>query len=258
MNVKQLFNIEGKVALITGGSRGLGLQIAEGLGEMGCKVAITARKVEELEKAKAYLQDQGIDVLTIQGNLADFDRIPDLVTQVENHFGTIDILVNNAGASWGAPAVDYPDEAWHKLMDLNVNAMFFLCREVARRIMIPKQAGKIINVASVAGLRGTSKGVTTVAYNTSKAAAVNLTRTLACEWGPHNLNINAICPGFFSSKMADVLIDRLGDKLLDKIPLGRIGGPDDLKGLAVFLASEASRHITGQAIAIDGGAIVSG
>lgn len=258
MNVKQLFALDGKIALITGGSRGLGLQIAEGLGEMGCKVAITARKIEELEKAKSYLENQGIDVLAIQGNLADFDSIPELVTQVENHFGTIDILVNNAGASWGAPAVEYPDEAWHKLMDLNVNAMFFLSREVARRIMIPKQAGKIINVASVAGLRGTGKGVTTVAYNTSKAAAINLTRTLACEWGPHNLNINAICPGFFSSKMADVLIERLGEKLLDKIPLGRIGGPDDLKGLAVFLASEASRHITGQAIAIDGGAIVSG
>lgn len=258
MSVKALFDLTGKVALITGGSRGLGLQVAEGLGEMGCRIAITARKADELEQAKHHLEQLGIEVLAVQGNLAEFDSIPGLVSQVLERFGAIDILVNNAGASWGAPAVDYPDEAWHKVMDLNVNAMFFLSREVARRVMIPKHSGKIINMASVAGLRGTAKGATTVAYNTSKAAAVNLTRTLACEWGQHNINVNAICPGFFSSKMADVQIERLGQTLLDKIPLGRIGGSEDLKGIAVFLASEASRHITGQAIAIDGGAVVSG
>lgn len=258
MSVKALFNLEGKVALITGGSRGLGLQIAEGLGEMGCRIAITARKADELELARQHLEAQGVEVLTVQGNMAEFDKIPDLVTQVLERFGTIDILVNNAGASWGAPAAEYPDEAWNKIMDLNINALFYLSREVGRRVMIPNKAGKIINIASAAGLRGTAKGVATIAYNTSKAAAVNFSRTLACEWGPHNINVNAICPGFFQSKMTDVLIERLGDKLLDKIPLGRIGGEEDLKGLAVFLASEASRHITGQAIVVDGGAIVSG
>ncbi|WP_353150565.1 SDR family oxidoreductase [Pollutimonas bauzanensis] len=254
MSVKELFKLDGQVALITGGSRGLGLQIAEALGEMGCKLAITARKPQELEVARAYLEQRGVEVIAIANNLAQFDTIPGMVDQVLEHYGTIDILVNNAGATWGAPAEDYPDAAWHKLMDLNINALFYLCREVGKRVMIPKQRGKIINIASAAGLRGTAKGVTTIGYNTSKAAAVNFTRTLACEWGQHNINVNAICPGFFSSKLADNLIERLGQSLLDRIPLGRIGGEDDLKGAAVFLASEASRHITGQAIVIDGGA----
>jgi gluconate 5-dehydrogenase len=254
MSVKELFKLDGQVALITGGSRGLGLQIAEALGEMGCKLAITARKPQELEVARAYLEQRGVEVIAIANNLAQFDTIPGMVDQVLEHYGTIDILVNNAGATWGAPAEDYPDAAWRKLMDLNINALFYLCREVGKRVMIPKQRGKIINIASAAGLRGTAKGVTTIGYNTSKAAAVNFTRTLACEWGQHNINVNAICPGFFSSKLADDLIERLGQSLLDRIPLGRIGGEEDLKGAAVFLASEASRHITGQAIVIDGGA----
>ena len=254
MSVKQLFDIEGKVALITGGSRGLGLQIAEALGEMGGKVAITARKQPELDEARRHLEAKGIEVLTITGNLAQFDTIPGLVDQVLARFGTIDILVNNAGATWGAPAEDYPDEAWNKVMDLNINAVFHLCREVGKRVMIPKRAGKIINVASAAGLRGTAKGVSTIAYNTSKAAAVNFSRTLACEWGPYNINVNAICPGFFASRMTEATLDRMGQALLDKIPLNRIGGEEDLKGLAVFLASDASRHITGQAISVDGGA----
>ncbi|RTZ48209.1 SDR family oxidoreductase [Candidimonas sp. SYP-B2681] len=254
MGVKELLKLDNQVALITGGSRGLGLQIAEALGEMGCRLAITARKTDELEQARSYLEKQGVEVIAITNNLAQFDTIPAMVGQVLDHYGTIDILVNNAGATWGAPAEDYPDAAWHKVMDVNINALFYLCREVGRRTMIPQQRGKIINVASAAGLRGTAKGVTTIAYNTSKAAAVNFTRTLACEWGKYNINVNAICPGFFSSKLADGLIEQLGEGLINRIPLGRIGGPDDLKGTAVFLASEASRHITGQAIVIDGGA----
>ena len=257
-SVKALFQLEGKVALITGGSRGLGLQIAEALGEMGCKVAITARKADELDAAREHLESQGVEVLTVPGNLSQFDTIPGLVDKVLERFGTIDILVNNAGATWGAPAESYPDEAWHKVMDLNINAVFYLSREVGKRVMIPRGSGKIINVASAAGMRGTAKGVTTIAYNTSKAAAVNFTRTLACEWGPHNINVNAICPGYFSSRMADAQIQRMGQKLLDRIPLGRVGDENDLKGVAVFLASEAARHITGQAILVDGGASVSG
>lgn len=256
MSVKELFNIEGQVALITGGSRGLGLQIAEALGEMGCKLAITARKEAELAETKKYLEGLGYSVLTIPNNLANFDQIPQLVDTVLEHYGQIDILVNNAGATWGAPAEEYPDEAWHKVMDLNINAMFFLSREVGRRCMIPAKKGKIINVASIAGLRGTSKGVNTIAYNTSKAAAVNFTRTLGAEWGKYNINVNAICPGFFPSKLANGLIEQLGEAMVARIPLGRIGGEEDLKGLAVLLASEAGRHITGQAIAVDGGSSI--
>lgn len=256
MTVGSLFDITGKVALVTGASRGLGLQIAFGLGEAGAKVAICSRKPDELEKAVSELQAAGIEALPIVQDMAQFDKIPGLVDQVLAQYGTIDILVNNAGATWGAPAEDYPDAAWNKVMDLNINALFHLCRDVGKRIMIPRRSGKIIIVASAAGLRGTAPGVTTIAYNTSKAAAVNFARTLACEWGQYDININAICPGVFQSKMTNGLIRDFGDQILDRIPLGRFGGDEDLKGTALFLASEASRHITGQTIVVDGGAIV--
>ena len=253
MSVKKLFDLNGKVALITGGSRGLGLQMAEALAEMGCRLAITARKADELEEAKRHLEAQGAEVLTIASDLSDTAGIPAMVEQVVQRYGSIDILVNNAGATWSAPAEDYPDHAWHKVMNLNVDALFFVAREVARRCMIPRQSGKIINIASVAGLRGSATNVTTIAYHTSKGAAVNFTRALASEWGKHNINVNAICPGFFPSKMSAGLLEKVADAVIARAPLHRIGGEEDLKGAVVFLASEASRHITGQALAVDGG-----
>ncbi|MEN3367647.1 MAG: hypothetical protein V7606_4921 [Burkholderiales bacterium] len=253
MSVKELFKLDGRVALITGGSRGLGLQMAEALGEMGCKLAITARKADELTEAKAHLQTMGFEVLTVVNDLSRTDQIPSLVDQVLQHYGTIDILVNNAGATWSAPAEEYPDEAWHKVLNLNVDSVFFLSREVARRCMIPKKSGKIINIASVAGLRGSATNVTTLAYHTSKGAAVNFTRALASEWGKYNINVNAICPGFFPSKMSAGLLEKVAETVVARAPLHRIGGEEDLKGVVVFLASEASRHITGQSIAVDGG-----
>jgi NAD(P)-dependent dehydrogenase (short-subunit alcohol dehydrogenase family) len=253
MSVKQLFQLDGQVALITGGSRGLGLQMAEALGEMGCKVAISARKADELAEAKKHLESKGITVLTVVNDLQKTDGIPALVDAVLEGLGPIDILVNNAGATWGAPAEDYPDAAWHKVMNLNVSAPFFLAREVGKRCMIPRQKGKIITIASVAGLKGMGSGVTTVAYNTSKAAAINLTRALAGEWGQYNINVNAICPGFFPSKMSAGLLDTIGEAVIARSPLKRLGGDEDLMGTVVFLASEASRHITGQYIAVDGG-----
>ncbi|WP_345814558.1 SDR family oxidoreductase [Paraburkholderia sp. PREW-6R] len=256
MSVKDLFQLDGKVALITGGSRGLGLQMAEALGEMGCRVAITARKAGELDEAKVHLQRLGVEVQTVVNDLQRFEEIPTLVTEVLGRHGRIDILVNNAGATWGAPAEDYPDEAWHKVMNLNVNAPFFLAREVGKRSMIAKRAGKIINIASVAGLKGSPPGMDTIAYNTSKAAAINFTRALAAEWGKYNINVNALCPGFFPSKMSAGLLDRLGETIVSHTPLQRLGGDEDLKGPIVFLASEASRHVTGQYFAVDGGAIV--
>jgi len=254
MSVKQLFQLDGQVALITGGSRGLGLQMAEALGEMGCQVAISARKADELAEAKKHLESKGITVQTVVSDLQKTERIPALVDEVVSGLGPIDILVNNAGATWGAPAEDYPDEAWHKVMNLNINAPFFLSREVGRRCMIPRQRGKIITIASVAGLRGMGPGVHTVAYNTSKAAAINFTRALASEWGRYNINVNAICPGFFPSKMSEGLLEKIGDAVIARTPLKRLGGEEDLMGAVVFLASEASRHITGQYIAVDGGA----
>lgn len=256
MGVRDLFKLDGQVALVTGGSRGLGLQMAEALGEMGCAVVLTARKADELEQARQQLQAQGVKVLTIPTDLQQAQAISPLVEQVLQHFGQIDILVNNAGATWGAPAEDYPDEAWHKVMNLNVNAPFFLSREVGRCSMIPRQRGKIINIASVAGLKGTAPGVHTIAYNTSKAAVINFTRTLAAEWGRYNINVNAICPGFFPSKMSAGLLEQVQDAVIARSPLHRIGGEEDLKGSVVFLASEASRHITGQYLAVDGGSCI--
>ena len=258
MSVRNLLDLSGKTAIVTGGSRGIGLQMAEALGEMGAKVAITARKQDELDESRAELERQGIECHTIASDLSRFDTIPDVVTSVLERWGQIDILVNNAGCNWAAPAEDYPNSGWRKVMDLNIDAQFFLCREVGKRTMLPRRSGKIVNIASIAGLYGNPPGwgMQTMAYNTSKGALIAMTRTLAAEWGPHNININAICPGFFPSKMTKVTLDRIGDDVLALTPLNRLGGDEDLKGSVVFLASEASRHITGQALAVDGGCTV--
>ncbi len=257
MGVKQLFDLSGKVALVTGGSRGLGLQMAEALGEMGARVAICARKQGELDEARSGLARQGVESLAVPVDLSRLESIPGLVEKVLSAFGAIDILVNNAGATWGAPAEDYPPEGWNKVMSLNVNAPFFLSQEVGRRSMIPRRSGKIVNVASVAGLTGNPPEMKTIGYNTSKGAAVNLTRALAAEWGRYGINVNAICPGFFPSKMSQGLLDRIAKQVIAMTPLGRLGGEEDLKGAVVFLASEASRHVTGQVLVVDGGAIVA-
>ncbi len=256
MSLKQLMDLSGKVAVITGGSRGLGLQMTEALGELGAKVAITARKQHELDAAAEQLSAQGIDVLTCSADLSRYETIPTVVDRVIEKFGRIDILVNNAGTTWGAPAEDHPADAWHKVLNLNVNALFFLTQLVAKRCMIPNRWGKVINVASVAGLKGNPPGMDTIAYNTSKGAVVNFTRALAAEWGKYNINVNAICPGVFPTKIAKVLVDTMSDMILATTPLGRMGGPEDLKGLVALFASEAGRHITGQWVAVDGGASV--
>jgi len=181
MATRELFELKGKVALVTGGSRGLGLQIAEGLRDMGCKIAITARKADELEEAKRHL---GPDTLTIVNDLSKLEGIPAMVDEVVKRLGAIDILVNNAGATWGAPAEEYPDEAWRKVMTLNIDAMFHLSREVGKRCMIPRKSGKIVNVASIAGLYGGSPEMHTIAYNTSKGAAVNFSWAAAIPGDP--------------------------------------------------------------------------
>jgi len=256
MSVKALFDLTGKTALITGGSRGLGLQIAEALGEMGARLAITARKSDELAEARQHLESQGYQVDTFVNDLQQFDGIPALVDDVLSRQGTIDILINNAGATWGAKAEDYPDDAWHKVMNLNVSAPFFLKREVAKRVMIPKGQGNIIITASVAAFRAPPPGMTTVAYHASKAAAMHMVRALAAEWGPYGIRVNAICPGFFPSKLASGLLEKLGEQVVQRTPLGRLGGDEDIKGAAVYLASDASRHMTGQALIVDGGAVL--
>jgi gluconate 5-dehydrogenase len=255
MSVRKLLDLTGKTAVVTGGSRGIGLQMAEALGEMGTRIAITARKQGELEQARAQLEAQGVECLTLACDLADFTTIPALVEAVVGRWGQIDILVNNAGCSWAAPATDYPDAGWRKVMSLNVDAQFFLAREVARRTMVPRRSGKIINIASIAAFGGNPPpwNMYTAAYNTSKGALVAMTRALAAEWGPHNINVNAICPGFFPSKMSAETLDRIDTMVRERTPLDRLGGDEDLKGSVVFLASESSRHVTGHALVVDGG-----
>jgi len=253
--VSALFNLKGKTAIVTGGSRGLGLQMAEALGEQGAKVMISARKQSELDEAVAQLKAQGIDAAAFAADLSEPTHVQALVDAAMAAFGQIDILVNNAGATWGAPAEDHPVEAWDKVMNLNVRSIFLMSQAVAKASMIPRQYGRIINIASIAGLSGNPPGtMKTIAYNTSKAAVINFTRTLAGEWGAHNITVNAIAPGFFPSKMTKGVLAAIGeDNLARGAPLGRIGDAEDMKGATVLFASDAGKHITGQTLAIDGG-----
>ena len=257
MDMKQLFDLHGRNAIVTGGSRGLGLQIAEALGEMGAQVALTARKKDELDEAVAHLAELGIQASAWQCDRGKREQIVPLADAILAKYGKVDILVNNAGAVWSAPAEDHPLEAWDKLLALNMTANFVLSRAIATKSMIPNRWGRIVNVASVAGITGTDpRVVRTVSYNATKHGVVGLTRQLAAEWGEHGITVNAICPGFFPSKMTQVMLGETGRLVLEVTPTKRLGNEEDLKGLAVLLASEASRHITGQAIAVDGGASV--
>jgi gluconate 5-dehydrogenase len=255
MSVKKLFDLSGRVAIVTGGSRGLGLQIAEALGEMGARVALTARKKDELDAAVAQLAKQGIEAVPYVCDMGRREQIAPLADAALKQFGKVDILVNNAGATWGAPAEDHPIEAWDKLVNLNLTGTFLISQQIAKKSMIPAKWGRIVNVASVAGLMASDpRVVRTIAYNATKHGVVGLTRQFAAEWGEHGITVNAICPGFFPSKMTKGTLDAMGKMVAELTPTRRLGGDEDLKGLAVLLASEASRQITGQAIAVDGGA----
>jgi NAD(P)-dependent dehydrogenase (short-subunit alcohol dehydrogenase family) len=252
--IQQLFDLTGQVALVTGGSRGLGLQVAHALGEAGAKIMLSSRKAADLEQAAAELQAAGIDARWIAADCGKEEDIRRLAAETIERMGPIDILVNNAGATWGAPAEEHPIEAWDKVMNLNVRGYFILSQEVAKRCMIPRGKGRILNVASIAGLAGNPSEMKTIAYNTSKGAVVNFTRALAGEWGEHGITVNTICPGFFPSKMTYGLLEKLGsDKMAAGAPLRRLGDDEDLKGLAVLWASDAGKHITGQWMAVDGG-----
>ena len=254
MNVRQLFDLSGRTAIVTGGSRGLGLQIAEALGEMGARVAISARKQDELDAAVAHLRKQHIDATAHVCDIGKRDAIAPFAEAVLKSFGRVDILVNNAGATWGAPAEDHPLDAWQKVINLNLTAMFVLSQLVGKKAMIPRGAGKIINIASIAGFSGTDPHfMPTIAYNTSKAGVINFTKSLASEWARHGIHVNAIAPGVFPSKMSKGMIDRAEQYILDHTPMRRMGTDQDLKGVTVLLASKASDFMTGVTIPVDGG-----
>lgn len=255
MSVKQLFQLDGQVALVTGGSRGLGLQLAHALGEAGARLLISSRKAQDLDEAATELHAAGhqVDVFAADGR--DDAQVLALVDHALATLGQIDILVNNAGATWGAPAAEHPMDAWDKVMDLNARSVFLLTREVARRSMLPRGQGRIVNIASVAALGGTAHSMQAAAYHASKGAVASLTRALACEWGPHGITVNAILPGVFPSKMAQHMLEpSVLAPIVAHVPLRRIGDDEGLKGAVLLLASDAGKHITGVLLPVDGGA----
>lgn len=253
--IKELFDLTDKTALITGGSRGLGLQMAQALGEQGAKLVISSRKQNELDEAIAHLKQHGIDALAIASDLGKEEAPQALAAASLKHLGHVDILINNAGATWGAPAEDHPLEAWDKVMNLNIRSIFQLSQMIGKQSMIPRHYGRIVNIASIAGLGGNgASSMQTIAYNTSKAAVINFTRTLAGEWGQYGITVNAIAPGFFPSKMTKGLLEKLGaEEMAQRAPLRRLGDDEDLKGAVLLFSSNAGKHITGQTLAVDGG-----
>jgi gluconate 5-dehydrogenase len=253
----RMFDLTGRVAIVTGGSRGLGLQIAGALGEFGASLALVARKQADLDSAVEQLGQSGCQAVGIATDLGTPEAASALTERVIERFGRIDILVNSAGTAWGARAEDYPLEGWNKVIGLNVTGLFLLTQAVARRAFLEQRKGAVINLASVEGFLGHHPDrLGTVAYNTAKGAVINMTRALAAEWGPHNVRVNAIAPGFFPSRMTKVTLEQHGEEARRQTPLGKLGSGTDLMGAALLLASDAGGHITGQTLVVDGGASI--
>ena len=253
MQAHELFDLGGKTAIVTGGGTGIGLQMAEGLAEAGANVVLCARKGERCERAASELAARGVRALGLACDVRSPDEVQAVVARTLAEFGGIDVLVNNAGTVWGAPPEEMPLEGWQKVIDVNLTGVF-LFSQAAGRTMIERGGGTIVNIASIAGLRGAPPEVmNTVAYNASKGGVIAFTRDLACKWARHGIRVNAIAPGWFPSEMSRYVLERHADVLLDRIPLRRFGGPHDLKGAVVFLASRASDYVTGQTLVVDGG-----
>jgi NAD(P)-dependent dehydrogenase (short-subunit alcohol dehydrogenase family) len=252
VNVKKLFDLTGRVAIISGGSMGLGLQMAEGLAEMGTNLVLCARKKERCEEAAEKLRGHGVQTLALACDVKDKAAIQQVVEETLAKFGRIDILINNAGVSWGAPVEEMTLEQWDKVLSTNLTGTFLFCQAVGKA-MAAQASGKIINIASVAGLGGASAELQAIGYHASKGGVIAFTKDLACKWAPHNIQVNAIAPGWFPTHMSGWIIEHRKDSLLAKIPLGRFGSDHDLKGAAVFLASDASAYVTGHVLVVDGG-----
>jgi len=244
------FDFSGEVALITGGSRGLGLEIAQAFGDAGATVVITARREQWLNEAEQYLKGRGITVYSFICDVANISSVEQVVQQILEACGKVDVLVNNAGLTWGAPAENMPLERWQQVINANITGTFLMSQSVGRH-MLERGKGAIINVASIAGLGGGQ--LNTVGYNASKAAVINLTRALAVEWGSRNIRVNAIAPGMFRTRMTEAILNRAEAVVAGATPMGRIGQPGEIAPVVLFLASVGASYITGQVVPIDGG-----
>jgi NAD(P)-dependent dehydrogenase (short-subunit alcohol dehydrogenase family) len=244
------FDFKDEVVIVTGGSRGLGLEIAHAFGQAGAKLVVTARREQWLNEAEKFLKDEGVAVDALICDVADVSSVEQLVQQTLQSNSKIDVLVNNAGLTWGAPAETMPLERWQQVIDANITGTFLMSQAVGRH-MLERKNGAIVNVASIAGFGGGQ--LNTVGYNASKAAVINLTRALAIEWASRGIRVNAIAPGLFRTRMSEVLVQRAEEANIPVAPLGRIGNPGELAPAVLFLASEGASYITGQVVPIDGG-----
>lgn len=253
MNVMEMFTLKGKTAIVTGGSIGLGAYMSTALAEAGANVVIAARKVDRCIELGQELEKLGVKTLGIACDVSKLEDCQNLVDATMKEFGRIDILINNAGITWGGDSLTFSLNDWHKVMDLNLHGLFALTQMVGR-IMKDQGSGKIINIASLGGYGGTKpEEMDAVAYNASKGALMTLTKDLAVKWARYGIYVNAIAPGFFPTHMTEWILEKNSKHLLPRVPFGRYGGEDDLKGAVVFLSSAASDFITGQIINVDGG-----
>ncbi|PSR23206.1 MAG: gluconate 5-dehydrogenase [Sulfobacillus acidophilus] len=255
MRVQELFDLTGQVAIVTGGGRGLGEAMARALAEAGAAVVMASRKRESVEETAAVFRAEGFEARAAELDVTNIDDIDALVQFTMDAFGRIDVLVNNSGTSWGAPALDLSVSAWEKVLAVNVTGTFLMSQRVAR-VMQQAGGGSIINIASVAGLSGLdARALDAVGYSTSKGAIIAMTRDLAHKWAPYNIRVNAIAPGWFPTKMSRAVLEANGDLLTEMIPLKRFGTMDDIKGVALLLASRASDYMTGTVLVVDGGSL---
>jgi len=253
--VKELMSLEGRVSVVTGGATGLGLQMATALAEAGSNVVVCSRKLENCEQAAAGLEKLGVKALAAACDVTKPEQVEAVKDATLKKFGQVDVLVNNSGRAWVAPPEEMPLDRWQQIMDLNATAPF-ICSQIFGREMIRQKSGRIINIASIAGLQGRNpKAYSSIVYSTSKGALVNFTRDLAVKWAQHNIRVNCICPGFFVTPINQKLFEKNPEPILREIPLGRTGGENDLKGIVVLLASDASNFMTGAIIPVDGGSI---
>jgi NAD(P)-dependent dehydrogenase (short-subunit alcohol dehydrogenase family) len=256
MNVMELFRLDGKVAIITGGSRGLGFWMAEGLAEAGADIVLCARKLEPCQEAAKAIREIGVRSTAFSCDVSDPTQVKDVVEKALAQFGHIDILINNAGFIWEEPLENISLEKWNRTLAINATGTFLFTQQVGKH-MIEWRQGKIINIASVAALVSADPELSnTVAYSASKGAVVSLTRDLARKWCQYNININAIAPGYFATKMSKFLVENRQPQLMCTIQMKRLGTKDDIKGVAVFLCSAAANYITGQTLAVDGGVLI--